>query len=326
MHTAPVPSWPAVLATTVRLWSQRRLGWMRRLWPARAGWRVTIVVALVSVVFVAGAATVVLSRSGRGKQAGGAPAAVGALATAAAARRQAAAWVASQVNRDAIVACDPAMCATLLAHRVPAGRLVALTTARPDPLGSDLVVATPAVRSQFGARLPGVYAPVTLVTFGSGPTRIELRVVAADGAAAYRRQFAADLRDRKAAGATLLYNRHIHVASTARAALADGEVDPRLLVTLVTLAHLHPLDIIGFGSPSRGASVGVPLRSAEITAAAPPGSRRPVSLHNLMTVLRAQRPPYLPSLLDILQISSGGAVLRIGYPVPSPLGLLVSGG
>ena len=86
------------------------------------------------------------------------------------------------------------------------------------------------------------------------------------------------------------------------------------------------MDIIGFGSPSRGASVGVPLRSAEVTGAAPPGSRRPVSLHNLMTVLRAQRPPYLPSSLDIMRISSGGAVLRIGYPVPSPLGLLVSGG
>jgi hypothetical protein len=36
-------------------------------------------------------------------------------------------------------------------------------------------------------------------------------------------------------------------------------------------------------------------------------------------------PPYLPSSLEIVRMP-GGAVLRIGYPVPSPLGLLGSGG
>ena len=217
------------------------------------------------------------------------------------------------------------MGAVLQAHGVPAGRLLVLTPAKPDLLGSDLVVATPAVRNEFGARLPDVYAPVTLATFGSGSARIELRVIAADGAAAYRRQLAADVRNRKAAGATLLYNSRIHIAASARDALADGDVDSRLLATLATLAHLHPLDIIGFGSPSRGASAGMPLRSAELTAAAPPGSSRPVSLRSLMAVLRAQRTPYLPSSLQIVRISPPAAVLKIEYPVPSPLGLLGSG-
>jgi hypothetical protein len=321
-----------VLATTVRLWTQRRLRWARRLWPDRAGWRIVIVAAVVAAVFVAGAATVALSRSGRGgphaAQPGGASAAAGAtgaLATAAAARQQAAAWVASQANPDAIVACDPAMCAALQARGVPAGRLLVLTPGRADPLGSDLVVATPAVRSQFGARLAGVYAPVTLAAFGSGAAQIAIRAVAPDGAAAYRASLAADIRARRATGALMLHNSHIHVAAAARAALADGEIDPRLLVTLATLAHFHPLNIVGFGSPSPGASPGVPLRSADITGAAPPGSG-PVSLHSLMTVLQAQRPPYLPSVLEIVQIPPSGAVLRIGFPVPSPLGLLGSGG
>ena len=318
----PEPSWAAVLATTVRLWTQRRLRWARRLWPARAGWRIVIVAAVVAAIFVAGAATVALSRSGRDQQAAGA---TGALAAAAAARQQAAAWVASQANPDAIVACDPAMCAALQARGVPAGRLLVLTPGRADPLGSDLVVATPAVRSQFGARLAGVYAPVTLAAFGSGTAQIAIRAVAADGAAAYRAGLAADIRARRATGALMLHNSHIHVAAAARAALADGEVDPRLLATLGTLAHFHPLNIVGFGSPSPGASPGVPLRSAEITGAAPPGSG-PASLHSLMTVLQAQRPPYLPSVLEIVQIPPSGAVLRIGFPVPSPLGLLGSGG
>jgi hypothetical protein len=321
-----------VLATTVRLWAQRRLRWARRLWPARTGWRLVIVLALVAAVFVAGVATVALSRSGRDRQdagqTGGGPSAAGAtgpLATAAAARRQAAAWVASQANPDAIVACDPAMCMALQARGVPAGQLLVLTPARADPLGSDLVVATPAVRSQFGARLAGVYAPVTLATFGSGAGRIEVRAMAPDGAAAYRASLTADIRARKAAGALMLHNSRIHVAAAAAAALAAGEVDPRLLLTLATLAHLHSLDITGFGRPTPGASAGVPLRSADIAGAAPPGSH-PVPLRTLMAILRAQRPPFLPSTLEIVRIPPGGAVLRIEYPVPSPLGLWGSGG
>jgi len=223
------------------------------------------------------------------------------------------------------VACDPAMCAALQARGVPAGRLLALSPARADPLGSDLVVATPAVRSQFGARLAGVYAPVALATFGSGAARIDVRAVAADGAAAYWAGLAADVRARKAVGAVLLHNRHIHVAATARAALADGEVDARLLATLATLAALHPLDIVSFGSPAHGASAEVPLRSVDVTGAAQRGSRHPVSLHSLMTILRAQRPPYLPSSLETVRIPPRGSMLRIEYPVPSPLGLLGSG-
>jgi hypothetical protein len=310
-----------VLITTLRLWTRRRLGRIRRLWPERARWRVLLVAALVAVVFVAGAATVRLSRaSGPGGEAGrqaGTP----ALAAAAAARQQAADWVARQAGADAIVACDPAMCAALQAHGVPAGRLLVLSPARGDPLGSDLVVATPAVRSQFGARLPGVYAPVTLAAFGAGAARIDVRAMAPLGAAAYRAQLITDVRARKAAGALLLRNHRIHVTAAARAALAGGEVDSRLLVTLAALAAIHPLDIAGFGAPGRGASPGVPLRSADV-AGAPP---HPASLPSLMTILRAQRSPYLPSSLKIVRIPARGSVLRIEYPAPSPLGLLGSG-
>jgi hypothetical protein len=308
------PSWVSVLAATMRLWLRRRLGGVRRSRPARARWLAVLVAGLVAAAVLAATATTVLS--GRGGQGAG-PAAV--------ARQRAAAWVAGQASPDTIVACDPAMCAALQAHGVPAGRLLVLTPARADPLGSDLVVATAAVRGQFGARLVGVYAPVTLASFGSGTARIDVRVVAPDGAAAYWTALAADVRARASAGAQLLHNRSIHVSAAARTALANGEVDPRLLVTLAALAHLRPLGITGFGGPSPGASAGVPLRSAEITGAAPPGSGHPVSLHSLMVVMQAQRAPYVPSSLEIVRIP-GGAVLRIGYPVPSPLGLLRSGG
>jgi hypothetical protein len=320
-----------VLATTVRLWLRRRRRWARQLWPARPAWRVAIGVALAAVVFVTGGVIVELSGSGQGKPtasrpSGGTGGGAGALAAAEAARQQAVAWVARQASTDAVVACDPAMCAALQAGGVPAGRLQVLTPARADPLGSDLVVATPATRDQFGARLAGVYAPVTLAAFGSGAARIDVRVVAPDGAAAYRAQFGADLRARRAAGATLLHNHSIHVAGAARAALANGEVDARLLVTLAALSHLHPVEIVKFGGSGPGASAGVPLRSADITGAMPPGGGRPASLASLRAFFRAQWTPYLPPSLETVRITPRRTVLSVEYRVPCPLGLLGPGG
>jgi hypothetical protein len=316
---APEPSWATVLATTARLWAGRRLRWLRRLWPARARWRVAIVAALVAVVFVAGAATAALSAGvGPGRQGAGQP----ALA-AAAARQRAAAWVASQVSADAIVACDPAMCAALQARGVPAGQLLVLSPGRADPLGSDVVVATAAVRNQFGARLAAVYAPVTLASFGGGAARIDVRAVAPDGGAAYQTQLAADVRDRQAAGAILLRSHRIQVAGAAAAELADGRVDARLLVTLAALAALYPVDIVSFGGAGQGASAGVPLRSADIVAVTPGGgAAHPASLQGVLAFLRAQRPPYLPPSLHTVRITPRRTVLQIEYRVPCPLGLL----
>jgi len=220
------------------------------------------------------------------------------------------------------VACDPAMCAVLQARGVPASQLLVLTSVRADPLGSDLVVATAAVRSRFGDRLAGVYAPVTLASFGSGATRIAVQAVAPDGAAAYRTQLASDVRDRQVAGAQLLHNQRVHVAGAARTALTGGQVDSRLLATLATLAALDPLDIISFGGSGPGASAGVPRRSAEIAAAAPAGRRRLASVASLLAFFRAQRPPYLPASFGIVRITPGRTGLMIEYQVPCPLGLL----
>ena len=272
------------------------------------------------MILIGSAVTWAQSGGGGGGQAVGQPGG-GALTAAAAARQQAAAWVASQASGDAIVACDPAMCAVLQARGVSAGRLLVLTSVRADPLGSDLVVATAAVRSQFGARLAGVYAPVTLASFGSGPARVAVQAVAPGGSAAYRTQLARDVRARQVAGAHLLRNHHVQVAGAARAALAGGQVDSRLLATVATLAALHRLDIISFGGSGPGASAGVPLRSAEIAAAAPPG-RHPAPLASLLAFFRAQRPPYLPASLETVRITPSRTGLRIEYRVPCPLGLL----
>ena len=62
-----------------------------------------------------------------------------------------------------------------------------------DPLGSDVVVATPGRAGTSSAPSAGVYAPQVLASFGTGAQEIEVRAVAPDGAAAFRAALAADL-------------------------------------------------------------------------------------------------------------------------------------
>ena len=308
----------------------------------RRGWRVPALLTLVAAVFVAAAVTIALTRgpapasrtspggksapggqsTSAGQSAPGAGAAVGAIAAADAARRRAAIWVSRQVSSGAVVSCDPAMCAALQAAGVPSGRLLALRPGQSDPLGSDIVAATAAVRSQFGGRLVSVYAPVTLASFGVGPARIDIRVVAPYGAAAYLAELARDVRARKAAGSLLARNPHVRAGAAVRAQLTSGQVDSRLLVALALVAYGHAVNIVGFGGPpAKGASPGVPLRSASITGAELPGAR-PLSLPVLRAFFLAQRSPYRPSAIGLVRIAFHREVLNVTYPAPSPLGLL----
>ncbi len=212
------------------------------------------------------------------------------------------------------------MCSVLVGHGFPAANLLVLGPGAPDPLGSAVVLATSAVRAMFGSRLATVYAPQTLASFGAGQARIDVRAVAADGSAAYRTALAADVRARRVAGLQLLADRRVAIAAPARAALAAGRVDARLLITLAALAANEPMQILAFGDAGPGASPGTPLRTAEITAAAP-------AARAMLVFVRAQRPPFLPARSGL---SAGPGdpgtrtVLTIGFTAPSPLGLLPS--
>jgi tetratricopeptide (TPR) repeat protein len=237
------------------------------------------------------------------------------------ARLAAAAWVASQVSRSAIVACDPAMCAALQELGIPAGDLLALGPAGPsDPLASNIIVATAAVRDEFGARLAAVYAPLVLARFGTGPSGIQVRVIAADGAAAYWRAWQSELSARQQFGQQLLHNGHLRVLGSARAALAAGRVDSRLLMTLATLADTETLRIVGFAGAGPGASAAVPLRSVEIgpeSQAAGPGWAGAV-----LRFLAVQQPPFRPSWAGRAHPAGPSQEVLIEFPSPSPLGLL----
>ena len=157
-----------------------------------------------------------------------------------------------------------------------------------DPLGSDVVVATPAVRNQFGARLAGVYAPQVLASFGTGAQQIEVRAVAPDGAAAYRAALAADLSARRTAGRQLVHNPRLTIAGPARAALQAGRVDSRLLVVLAALTANQRLTILSFGSSGPGAGAATPLRRVQVTA-------DHATVTAMLAFLQAQRVPYRPA-------------------------------
>jgi hypothetical protein len=197
-----------------------------------------------------------------------------------------------------------------------------LGPSQPDPLGSEILLDTATLRAQFGPRLESVYAPVSLAAFGSGAARVEVRFVAPYGAHNYLADLAADVAARKLAGTEMLRNDAIHASPAASHQLIAGQVDTRLLVTLVTLAHSHPVDIISFGTSQTGASPGVPLRSAEIAGAPGPGSTPAASVQTLRSFLSAQQPPYRPSAIVAAKTASRRTVLRVEYPAPSLLGLL----
>jgi hypothetical protein len=314
----PEPSWRTVIVTTVRLWFGRH--------PVAGlkvtGWRLLALVACVVIAVSAAVAAVVMgvtttsSAGPTGRANSGSQISV-SLQAAMASRTSAARWIAGQVGPDAIVACDPAMCAALQASGVAAGRLLVLGTSASDPLGSDLVVATPALRSQFGARLASVYAPVVIASFGAGAARIDIRAVAADGTAAYNSALAADRSARIAAGVQLSGNRHIVMSAAARAVLRAGQVDPRLLTIIAALAAQQPLRILAFGDPSPGASAAIPLRSIEM-APASAGTQAAARLRTMLSFLQAQQLPFLPMRAVLVRTST----LSVEYAAPSPLGLL----
>ena len=136
-----------------------------------------------------------------------------------AARTEAVTWILRQASRAAVVSCDPQVCANLVSGGFPSANLLTLEPTSNDPLGSTLVVATAAVRAQFGPRLASVYAPAIIASFGSGSARIDIRLVFPGGAASYGAAAQTALRARKAADAQLLANSQVVASAAARAQL-----------------------------------------------------------------------------------------------------------
>jgi hypothetical protein len=199
--------------------------------------------------------------------------------------------------------------------------MVILRPGTTSPLGAEVVVVTPAIRSQFGSRLNSVYAPSVIAGFGSGPDRVSVQVIAEDGPAAYLTALRQDVAARKAAGAQLLANKRIRASAEALAQLAAGAVDSRLLIMLPALAAVHPIQILAFGHPAPGAGPGVPLCSADLSGSGRAAAMTDASYLNWLTsFVRAQLGPFEGSMAVLPE--AGQPIVRVMFAQPSPLGLL----
>jgi hypothetical protein len=299
---ASEPSWGRVLATTIKLWVLRAR--RRQAVAVVAAVAVVTVAALAfSGVFAGTAAPAARAR------AASTPSPVKAVPrrTAApqpsAAQTAAAAWIAGELSSDAIIACDPAMCAVLQAQGVSASRLMPLAPGSPGPHGATVVVTSSSAAE--------AYAPAVIASFGSGAAQIDVRATEPGGAAAYRTALRADLAARMSAGGQLLRNNRIRFTAQDAAQLRAGEVDARLLATLAALSSQYSFSVIAFGDACPG--VAVLYREVTISGAIK-------NLTSALALVKAQLPPYLPAHVALVP----PAGLSIEFGAPSPLGLLTA--
>jgi hypothetical protein len=238
----------------------------------------------------------------------------GPVPTAAVNRDRAAAWVASQVSPGTTVSCDPVTCALIESHGFRASHVRILGPGKGNPLVSNVVVATPAIRRQFGAELTSVYAPGLLATFGSGSRQVNIQLVAPHGAPAYRAALKADLQSRRQSGAGLSGSNRIQAPITARKQLRAGQVDSRLMITLALMASLHPVHLVTFGDGGPDLDL-APLRSAKLSVT---GS---VQKEAVLTFLHKEQPPYQPTHVTTKPMGGGQTLLILEFTAPSPVGL-----
>ena len=279
-----------------------------------------LVVLTVLVLATAAGTTVALVRQpGPAGRNGKVPA---ALSGAAAARVKAARWISREVSRSAMIGCDTVMCADLARAGVPSADLLVIKPTAADPLGPDLVVATPAVQSQFGSRLRTEYAPTVLASFGSGPDRVAVRVIAPDGAAASQLALSRDLAARELLGTQLIGNKQIALPPGAQTELAAGQVDPRLLITLPALAQRHAVRVLGFYDRAPGASSGVPLSGVLLSGSDPQsGLSADAYLRWMVSFLRSQQSLYRAAAVTTTT-RHGHTVVAVRFARPNPIGLL----
>ena len=233
--------------------------------------------------------------------------------TAAANQVRAAAWVAGQVSPGTMVSCDPATCGQLRRDGFPAARLVTLEPGTQNPLGSAVVVATPAVRSEFGAQLASVYAPLVIAGFGSGANRVEVRTIAPNGPATFESELKAQQASLRSAGQELLRNRTVQAAPAARADLMAGRVDGRLLANLSVLSSQLTIKLVAFDDVAPGASSAVPMRSVQLSAT----SARDRAA--ILDFLHAQKGAYRADVVTATDGSGGQPMVTVRFDAPGPM-------
>jgi predicted Ser/Thr protein kinase len=288
----------------------------------RVRWRWWAAALLAAVLLAGGAGelTLILSRKGPlpGRPTGGRSPGSQELAAEAAARTQAITWILQNVSRATVVSCDLLVCTDLAQRGFPQPQTLGPGSA--DPLGATLIVATAAIRAQFGRRLASVYAPAVIASFGSGTAEIDIRQFSSGGTPAFLAAVRAAQQARKTSDAQLLTNSNIMVSATARAQLLSGDIDPRLPMLIAAMAAAYPVRIVDFGGQSPGGGPASLLRSMDLaTRVAAAHLAAPAYFRWLQGMANAQLAEYLPASSHRAKLPDGQIVLRIKFDAPSPL-------
>jgi hypothetical protein len=251
------------------------------------------------------------------------PVQAAAAAAALANGKAAATWVAGQVGQGPVIGCDPAMCAAILAAGYPTGPQVILQQGVILPGPGSLIVATPAVRAQYGPQLAS-HAPAVIATFGSGASAVQVRLAVAGGPQVYSQEARHALAVRRRAGHKLLRDLNVQARGVARKDLSSGLVDPRLTTVLRRLAVDYPILVVRFGGAGPLAGGAVPFRMVEVALLPTPAGDQMVSeLAAVEKLLRRQSARDRAELMPVHMVQGkrvhGKAVLELTVRAPSPL-------
>jgi hypothetical protein len=234
-------------------------------------------------------------------------------------RAEAASWVAQQVNRDDVVSCDQPMCTALRTAGFPAGKLLVLEPTSNPPVTSAVVVVTAAVRSMFGSSIDAAWAPDVLATIGSGAEEITIRLIAPNGALAYQSALGSGMAFRKNFGAALLSSNKIELSQVAQNQLNAGQVDPRLVLAIASLAYDEPIDVARFENIGPGVSTNLPLRFADLTVNGNPANMTSSAYIRALHAYLSSQSGQLGPVSGQPALSGGQDVFRVEFAAPSPL-------
>ena len=162
-------------------------------------------------------------------------------------------------------------------------------------------------------------APTDLASFGSGNAEVTVQVVYPAGAAAYEAALSANVQTRMKVGKQLLNTGKVSGSAAAESDLVAGAVDPRLLLVIEAIAHLEPVDVVGFTDAGPGASAGVPFRLMALAETDPAASvSASAYLQAMLNLLKAHAT--FPAFNHVGQVvSHGQKVVQVEYAAPSPL-------
>lgn len=211
------------------------------------------------------------------------------------------AWVLTQTGSDTVVAADVLDRAELQSAGFPAARLRTPT----DPLTPG---ALRLVSDRPGATTVPCPADAALATTSRGTGGAAGVVCGALTPASIAEQPA-----RARLGLQLTGNPSLQLQPQAAAALRNGEVDPRLMLTLAALTGAHRVGVAGFPVVPLDAP-GAPRHTVVLSSF---DGAAPASSALLRRWLLAQQAPFAPTAL-----TPNGPDLVLGYPAPSPTGLL----